>query len=220
MPHCPECDRFFHNYQLVTRHLNDPRASCVKMGLNLVTIPKTAIYPSGEPYFASLAEDCFDNMDVDASPIEPGPPLPDLANNVNSSSNPEPSCSPLLEQYPQASSVWEPSKSTTFLDSFDRDKFAKQRQEHPYYPFASRGDWQMAAFLQRSGLSMAKINDFLSLEFVSYHFVSWPLYLKVLYPDSRIAIIVPVCQKTERLGRNASIWSSLEIPNCSDNHFY
>ncbi|KAG2116154.1 hypothetical protein DEU56DRAFT_713054, partial [Suillus clintonianus] len=34
-------------------------------------------------------------------------------------------------------------------------------------PFSSRRDWQVAAWLLRSGLSMGKIDSFLSLEMVS-----------------------------------------------------
>ncbi|KAG2125350.1 hypothetical protein DEU56DRAFT_721776, partial [Suillus clintonianus] len=34
------------------------------------------------------------------------------------------------------------------------------------YPFSSRRDWQVAAWLLRSGLSMGKIDSFLSLEMI------------------------------------------------------
>ncbi|KAH7918132.1 hypothetical protein BV22DRAFT_1051938, partial [Leucogyrophana mollusca] len=57
-------------------------------------------------------------------------------------------------------------KGYTFLDIFDHDVHAKARKANLYYPFASRGDWKMASFLLRSGMSMAAIDEFLSLELI------------------------------------------------------
>ena len=51
------------------------------------------------------------------------------------------------------------------MGSFDSDDFADQRQKNLYYPFASKEDWEMAAFLLRSGMSMALIDDFLKLHY-------------------------------------------------------
>jgi hypothetical protein len=40
-------------------------------------------------------------------------------------------------------------------------------QKNLYYPFASRDEWELAAFLLRSDLSLASIDSFLSLKLVS-----------------------------------------------------
>jgi hypothetical protein len=56
---------------------------------------------------------------------------------------------------------------TTFMDEFDRDQYAGERINNLYYPFASRDEWEFAAFLLRSDLSMASIDSFLSLNLVS-----------------------------------------------------
>ena len=56
---------------------------------------------------------------------------------------------------------------TTFMDEFDRDQYAGERINNLYYPFASRDEWEFAAFLLRSDLSMASIDSLLSLNLVS-----------------------------------------------------
>ena len=55
----------------------------------------------------------------------------------------------------------------TFMDRFDKDRFAGERKQNIYYPFADRDDWEMGYWLLNSGLSMAAINKFLSLKLVS-----------------------------------------------------
>jgi hypothetical protein len=54
----------------------------------------------------------------------------------------------------------------TFMDQFNRDRFAQERAENVYYAFASRSEWELASFLARSSLSMAAIDKFLSLTLV------------------------------------------------------
>lgn len=52
------------------------------------------------------------------------------------------------------------------FDVFDADKQSENCKENLYYLYNSRADWELAYWLLESGLSMAKINSFLSLEFV------------------------------------------------------
>ncbi|KAF8814617.1 hypothetical protein BYT27DRAFT_7326430 [Phlegmacium glaucopus] len=54
----------------------------------------------------------------------------------------------------------------TFMQQFDRDTFTEERAENLYYPFASREEWELAAFLLRSDLSMAALDKFLSLTLI------------------------------------------------------
>ncbi|KAG2123438.1 hypothetical protein DEU56DRAFT_745404 [Suillus clintonianus] len=54
----------------------------------------------------------------------------------------------------------------TFLGLFDSDQNSVHRKTNLYYPFSCRRDWKVAAWLLRSGLSMAKIDSFLSLEMI------------------------------------------------------
>ena len=55
----------------------------------------------------------------------------------------------------------------TFLSVFDSDENSVYRKTDLYYPFSGQGDWQVASWLLRSGLSMGKIDSFLLLEMVS-----------------------------------------------------
>lgn len=54
----------------------------------------------------------------------------------------------------------------TFVDKFHADEFNNHRTSNIYYPFAFRGDWEMASWLLRSRLSMNAIDSFLSLDLV------------------------------------------------------
>lgn len=68
------------------------------------------------------------------------------------------------QYFPGAAHTYEGGK--TFLDRFDADEFSKHRNSNIYYPFASRGDWELASWLLRSGLSMGAIDSLLSLDLV------------------------------------------------------
>jgi hypothetical protein len=69
-----------------------------------------------------------------------------------------------VDEYPGAAETYGPGQ--TFMDRFDADPYAQHRESNLYYPFASKQDWEIGAFLERSRLSMAAIDEFLSLEMV------------------------------------------------------
>ncbi|KAI5991976.1 hypothetical protein EDC04DRAFT_2550294, partial [Pisolithus marmoratus] len=54
----------------------------------------------------------------------------------------------------------------TFMDQFFNDQYATLQWQNLYYPFASVEDWWLASWLLHSWLSMAAIDDFLSLQLV------------------------------------------------------
>ncbi|KAG1857798.1 hypothetical protein F4604DRAFT_1536272, partial [Suillus subluteus] len=54
---------------------------------------------------------------------------------------------------------------TTFMKQFKSDAYTEERVSNPYFPFAGKPDWEMAAFLLRLDLSMADIDEFLKLGF-------------------------------------------------------
>lgn len=73
---------------------------------------------------------------------------------------------PIKEFHPTAADTYGVGK--TVLDEIhESDQFAKQRGENVYFPFASKEDWEMGAWLIQSGLSMAEIDKFLKLSIVS-----------------------------------------------------
>ena len=77
----------------------------------------------------------------------------------------------VIDAHPSTPSIY--PGGTTFMDQFFADQYADFRQENLYYPFASRIDWQLASWLLCSRLSMAAIDDFLSLELVCQFFYSF-----------------------------------------------
>jgi hypothetical protein len=64
----------------------------------------------------------------------------------------------------------------TFLSYFNSDENSVYRKTNLYYPFSCSKDLEIALWLLRSGLSMGKIDAFLSLEMVGYNQVLLNLY--------------------------------------------
>ncbi|KAI6018441.1 hypothetical protein BKA83DRAFT_123305 [Pisolithus microcarpus] len=69
-----------------------------------------------------------------------------------------------IQPFSSAGVVFNTSKM--FLKHFEMDPFSSFRCTNLYYPFASLNDWEMANFLLQSKMSMAKIDEFLSLSSV------------------------------------------------------
>ena len=88
----------------------------------------------------------------------------DMPDNASTQS-PFPEADSNLEYYPGVSSTY--GQGTTFMSEFFTNKYAHLRHENIFYPFASKEDWQLGSWLLRSGLSIAAMDSFLSLELVS-----------------------------------------------------
>ena len=85
----------------------------------------------------------------------------------NSPSNPvqdDPDMPPPMK-FPSASHVF--GEGQGFMSNFHMDKFAEHCTRNIYYPFTSRDEWELGAFLTQSNMSMKAVNEFLSLELVS-----------------------------------------------------
>jgi hypothetical protein len=93
-------------------------------------------------------------MDIDATPVED---FREDVQNVDSG--------PFIQEYVGAAREY--GRGMTFLQRFDSDQHAQARKKNLYYPFTSRDEWELAAFLLRSDLSLASIDLFLSLKLVS-----------------------------------------------------
>lgn len=81
-----------------------------------------------------------------------------------------------IERYPRAGEIKE--FGPTFMDEFNADRFGEERANHPYFPFASRDEWEFASFLLQSNLSMGQINTLLSLNLVGSRI--WCLNIKLI----------------------------------------
>ena len=102
----------------------------------------------------------------------------------------------------------------TYMDKFDMDRFAKERQTNLYYPFASKQDWDVAAFLLRSPLSMPEIDRFLSLELVCC-----PFYFNDdahNLSDSKLETIVFQCKRTSQPSGNTPCRPPMEMYTLED----
>jgi len=67
--------------------------------------------------------------------------------------------------FPGASEIF--GKGKTYMDLFDDDEYAGNRETNLYYPFASQPEWELASFLLKSSLSVVATDEFLKLQMVS-----------------------------------------------------
>jgi hypothetical protein len=67
------------------------------------------------------------------------------------------------------------------MDIFRQDKYAKDRENNVYYPFASANEWELASYITRSNMTVAATDDFLKLRLVRDD----PLFIIKTTYDSR-----------------------------------
>ena len=161
---CPRCAKHFKNEMAVLAHLNQPTSLC-RLRDALFQAQKRLMVPQRhpQPQHNQTSTDDWDwtgNVTVDMD-VDPEPPHPDLA-TVNS--NPAPDFF-ITEEYEGAARTYGNGK--TFMDKFDGDQYAKLRRDCLYYPFSTKEEWELAAYLLGSDLSMASIDKFLKLSLVS-----------------------------------------------------
>jgi hypothetical protein len=95
---------------------------------------------------------------------------------------------PFVEGYEGAGKEY--GAGMTFMSEFRRDQHATERVENLYYPFASKDEWELAAFLLRSNLSMASVTSFLSLKSVSAHHSYCNCCLSIFRTDQGLKSII------------------------------
>lgn len=69
-----------------------------------------------------------------------------------------------IDDHPTAAA--DKGKGKNILEHISLSYFVEQRRTNVYYPFRNKDDWEVAAFLSNSSLSMAEIDTLLSLSFV------------------------------------------------------
>jgi hypothetical protein len=70
------------------------------------------------------------------------------------------------ESYEGAAKVY--GKGETFLERFGRDEQAQHRSENPYFPLASRDEWEFTNVLLRMHCSQAEKTELLNTGLVSF----------------------------------------------------
>lgn len=149
--------------------MNQPSSACGTL-LNDISIPNppasnTTRQPSPEAAYP-IQMDFVDEMDID-HPVSPE--HRSHVDGIDMQDSPGRGTTPLrdlIEEFEGASQSFPGGK--TFMDQFFSDEHRESRKNNLFYPFASSQDWQIASWLLRSRLSMAAIDDFLSLDLVSH----------------------------------------------------
>ncbi|KAI6039471.1 hypothetical protein EDC04DRAFT_2895266 [Pisolithus marmoratus] len=103
---------------------------------------------------------------ADYGPTSDGFGLRAVEDTVSHASNEHQSHTPvpIINSHPNIPSIY--PGGTTFMDQFFNNQYATLQWQNLDYPFASVEDWQLASWLLCSWLSMAAINNFLSLQLV------------------------------------------------------
>jgi hypothetical protein len=219
MPHCPRCGKRFRVRESVIRHLNQPRSSCANLVDDLVTISqqlpvfkRPRISPRVDQTEGCIIYDDLSPFHVSETAYDVGAETVPLGEQP-----PTEMSEPVREEFLGAAKAW--GSGPTFMDKFDLDHHSAERQDNLYYPFASRQDWQMASFLLRSGLSMAKIDDFLSLELVGL-ILFLPVMLDnfgTFFLGSTATTVISDSQRVERKSGVASFRPQVASKTMEDN---
>ncbi|KAG1905725.1 uncharacterized protein F5891DRAFT_1125768 [Suillus fuscotomentosus] len=154
---CPSCGKAsFRDQVAVARHMSQPRSGCSTWLQDLIHDLDGPNIPGGGPQ----AEVEFTFGDRDES-FEGSGESGGQASEEGLLPN---GASDFVDQYPESSRTY--GMGYTFLDLFNSDENSVYRAKNPYYPFSGRKDWEIASWLLRSGLSMGKIDSFLSLDII------------------------------------------------------
>lgn len=181
MPSCPRCGKRFVDQSRILKHMNQPASSCLTYYEELLRLNEaltaekdaSAEAPYTENSSGVYQQNVEDSLpshssldEAHSSQMEVDPPSNQDSHGHSSAEQPSTrSSQPYREDYPGAAKIY--GTSPTFMDIFNSDVHSAERKNHPYYPFASKEEWELASFLLRSDLSMKSIDKFLKLQLVS-----------------------------------------------------
>ena len=163
---CTRCQRKFRDRKALLCHMNHPFSACYSHFQEVADLSHELEKHYKNRKNQNVHESDGDNMDLGpASDMDVFTEHDDLGGNDDWSMD---DGERFVEEYKGAAKEY--GTGTTFMDEFDRDQYAGERIKNLYYPFASRDEWEVAAYLLRSDLSMASIDSLLSLNLVSVTF--------------------------------------------------
>jgi hypothetical protein len=143
---CPGCGSIFQDEIRVLRHMNHPsKSACRDWFLSCPRRPY--LKPHQDPTINS-------DFELDITPESEGTLQSQASSDVQIP----------VEFFPLAGATYGPG--TDFMSKFNADTHSEERKDNLWYPFASKGEWELAFWLSRSGLSMALIDSFLTLQLV------------------------------------------------------
>ncbi|KAG0694251.1 hypothetical protein DFH29DRAFT_1006510 [Suillus ampliporus] len=159
---CPSCGKEFKDHTSVARHMSQPRSGCNTWLEDLIRLDLTLPPSEDDPMAAN------DLRELHASSYETGEDanIYDFGNEGETLERgfgqDEDRDAEVTDYFPEPPVAFE--HGYTFLSLFDSDENSIYCKTNLYYPFSSRREWQVAAWLLHSGLSMGKIDSFLALE--------------------------------------------------------
>ncbi|KAG2105843.1 uncharacterized protein F5147DRAFT_746400 [Suillus discolor] len=165
---CPSCGKTsFKDQVAVARHMSQPRSGCSTWLQDLI-------------HLQDLSDDSMHTDDLDEPNIPGAGPQAEVeftfrdidelfegsgeSGGQASGEGLLPNGADFVDCYPESSRTY--GKGYTFLDLFNSDENSVYRAKNPYYPFSGQKDWEITSWLLRLGLSMGKIDSFLSLEMI------------------------------------------------------
>ena len=172
---CPRCRKRFANETHVLQHMNQPLSVCSTSiddlpHLSVSQLPQTQVHlETPNPPDHSISNN--QPLSPPKAPMELHSDDLDTSHGGQESDwwNPadiDATSAGNVKYYIGASASYPGGK--TFMEQFFSDEHSELHKDNLFYPFASQEEWQIASWLLRSHLSMAAINEFLSLEMVSW----------------------------------------------------
>ncbi|KAG1883998.1 hypothetical protein F4604DRAFT_1677165 [Suillus subluteus] len=157
---CPSCSKGgFKDHVTVACHMGQPHSGCSTWLQNLICLddgPNNPVNMDDEP-----------NNHIESGGFGDWDEMFQVSSNedqVYEGATPTRDSEVIVDSYPNCAQSY--GRGHTFLDLFNLDENSKHCVTNPYYPFSSQKDWQVGSWLLRSGLSMGKIDSFLSLEMI------------------------------------------------------
>lgn len=97
---------------------------------------------------------------------------PELANPTSEDTSATSSTKPSYIKDVHPTAAHSSTGGETILDKIRSDSIGTEREKNLYHPFRDSDDFEMGAWLIRSGISMAEIDKFLKLPWVSNNYFS------------------------------------------------
>ncbi|KAF9789589.1 hypothetical protein BJ322DRAFT_1178167 [Thelephora terrestris] len=159
---CPSCKKWFETDTSVLRHMNHPRSSCATWRDFLESISPPAQRSPHDRSNHTSHNDDTSNSDNHTSHDDDTSNSDEPMLEIDAINGPDRVYHE--DVHPNVPHVF--GSGAGFVDVFKSDHNAEKRRDNIYYPFSSKGEWGLASWLSRSGLSMRATDDFLSLPIV------------------------------------------------------
>lgn len=190
---CTRCQRNFRDRKAVLCHMNHPFSACYSHFQEMADLSHELEKYNRQTQNVCDSDD--NNMDLGpASDMDVFTEHDELGGNDDWNMD---DGEQFIEEYKGAAKEY--GTGTTFMDEFDCDQYAGERIKNLYYPFASRDEWELAAYLLRSDLSMASIDSLLSLNLVSATLTFDRTYNYLCScTDKRVKSVIWYCEEVTR----------------------